>query len=115
MGVPESVTYSTVVLRDSLIIFLMTDAINDLDVLGDDIQNELLTEPNGDKSWLRVRLEFGPDKSKYFIFVRTLYSLVLASAYLGPYTEKKLNEMVFKSLQSNTNVWMRLAKRPYGE
>ena len=55
MGVPESVTYSTVVLRYSLIIILMTDAINGLDVLGADIQNELLMELNGDKYWLRFR------------------------------------------------------------
>ena len=55
MDAQTPVTYSTVVLRYSLIAILMIADLNNLDVLGADIQNELLMELNGDKYWLRFR------------------------------------------------------------
>ena len=43
---PVSITYSTVVLRDSVRILLLAAALNDLDVMGADIQNALLSADN---------------------------------------------------------------------
>ena len=40
---PASVTYSTVVARDSVRILLLIAALNELDVLGADVQNAFLT------------------------------------------------------------------------
>ncbi|KAI2513325.1 Reverse transcriptase (RNA-dependent DNA polymerase) [Fragilaria crotonensis] len=45
-GAPASVTYSTVVSRDSVRILLTIAALNDLNVLGADVQNAFLTAPN---------------------------------------------------------------------
>ena len=42
-GAPASVTYSIVVSRDSVRILLTIAALNDLDVLGADVQNAFLT------------------------------------------------------------------------
>jgi hypothetical protein len=48
-GAPAPVTYSTVVSRDSVRILLTIAALNDLNVLGADVQNAFLTAPNKEK------------------------------------------------------------------
>ena len=47
---PSSVTYSSVVSRDSVRIILMLAALNDLDIEGADIENAYLTAPCREKS-----------------------------------------------------------------
>jgi hypothetical protein len=56
-GAPASVTYSTVVSRDSVRGLLTIAALNDLDILGTDIHNAFLTTPNKVKCWMIA----GPD------------------------------------------------------
>eukprot|EP00978_Attheya_sp_CCMP212_P017505 scaffold46664_cov63-Attheya_sp.AAC.6 len=51
-GAPSSVTYSTVVSRDSVRILLTIAALNDLKILGADVQNTFLTAPNKEKVWI---------------------------------------------------------------
>ena len=46
---PSSITYSSVVSRDSVIIALTIAALNDLSILGCDIQNTYLTSPCHEK------------------------------------------------------------------
>ena len=53
---PNSVTYSSVVLRDSVRIILMIAALNELDIEGADIENAYLTAPCREKFWMRVVL-----------------------------------------------------------
>ena len=43
---PPSVTYSTVVSRDSVRVILLVAALNELEVLSGDVQNTYLTAPN---------------------------------------------------------------------
>jgi hypothetical protein len=49
---PSSVTYSTVVSRDSVRLILLIAALNDLSVLGSDVHNAFLTAPNKEKCWM---------------------------------------------------------------
>eukprot|EP00978_Attheya_sp_CCMP212_P004834 scaffold10631_cov58-Attheya_sp.AAC.2 len=51
-GAPSLVTYSTVVSRDSVRILLTIAALNDLKILGADVQNAFLTAPNKEKVWI---------------------------------------------------------------
>jgi hypothetical protein len=69
-GAPASVTYSTVVSRDSVRILLTIAALNDLKVLGADVQNAFLTAPNKEKDWMIAGPEFGADKRKTFLVTR---------------------------------------------
>lgn len=46
---PSTLTYSSVVSRESVRICLLIAALNDLDVLSADIQNAYLTAPNKEK------------------------------------------------------------------
>ena len=42
----ESITYSTVILRDFIRILLLAAALNDLDIMGSDVQNAFLLAEN---------------------------------------------------------------------
>ena len=46
MDSPSFITYSTVVSWDSLWILLLVAALNDLEIMGEDIQNAFLSAPN---------------------------------------------------------------------
>ena len=54
---------------------MLTEALNNLMVLGADVQNAFLTAPNKEKVWLHAGLEFGLDKGKVYIVVHALYGL----------------------------------------
>ena len=56
---PVSVTYSTVVSRDSVRIALTIAALNELDVQGADVQNAFLNAENAKKVCLRAGPKFG--------------------------------------------------------
>ena len=55
---PPSVTYSTVVSRDSVRIILLVAALNELEVLCGDVQNAYLTALNREKVYIRAGREF---------------------------------------------------------
>jgi hypothetical protein len=114
-GAPASVTYSTVVSRDSVRLILLLAALNDLDVLGADIQNAFLTAPNREKVWIRAGPEFGPEEGKTFIVVRALYGLKSASFSFRSFAAEKLDSLGFKSSEADPDVWLRPAVKADGE
>ena len=59
---PASLTYSSVVSRDSVRIASLIAALNDLKVMVCDIQNAYLTENFREKVWYRAGPEFGADE-----------------------------------------------------
>jgi Reverse transcriptase (RNA-dependent DNA polymerase) len=77
---PASVTYASVVSRESVRIALTLAALNDLEVKTADIENAYLTAPVGEKIWCRLGPEFGADAGKKAIIVRALYGLKSAGA-----------------------------------
>ena len=60
--VPSSITYYSVVLRDSVRIIFMIAELNNLKVLGCDIQTAYLTAPTWEKIWTIAGTEFGSEK-----------------------------------------------------
>jgi hypothetical protein len=64
---PASVTYSTVVSRDSVQIILSIAALNELEVLGAGVQNAFLTAPCKEKVWLVAGAEFGGEQRKHLL------------------------------------------------
>jgi hypothetical protein len=114
-GAPASVTYSTVVSRDSVRILLTIAALNDLNVLGADVQNAFLTAPNKEKCWMVAGPEFGPDEGKTFLVVRALYGLKSASFSFRSYMAEKLTELGFMSSLADPDVWLRAAVKSDAE
>jgi hypothetical protein len=111
---PVSVTYSTVVSRDSVRIILTIAALNDLQALGADVHNAFLRAPYKEKVWLTAGIEFGTEQGKNLLVVWALYGLKLASASFRAYMAKKLDDMGFKSSVADPDVWMRPATKVDG-
>ena len=57
---PKSMTYSSVVLRDSIRIVFLVAALNDLDVLAADPRNAYLNAKTKEKVYTTIGEEFGP-------------------------------------------------------
>ena len=101
---PASVTYSTVVSRDSVRILLMIAALNDLDVQGCDAQNAFLTADNLEKHWLCAGPEFGEEEGSIFIVRKALYGLKSASASFRSFMAKRFDKLGFKSSHADPDV-----------
>ncbi|KAI2503175.1 Reverse transcriptase (RNA-dependent DNA polymerase) [Fragilaria crotonensis] len=110
-GAPASVTYNTVVSRDSVRILLTIAALNDLNVLGADVQNAFLTAPNKEKCWMIAGPESGPDEGKTFLVVKALYGLKSASFSFRSYMAEKLVDLGFQSSLADPDVWLRAASQ----
>jgi hypothetical protein len=112
---PPSVTYSTVVSRDSVRICLTLAALNDLDILAGDIENAYLSAPCREKVWLRGGDEFGHLKGKVLVVRKALYGLKSSGAAFRAFLAEKLDSIGFKSSIADPDVWMRPATKPTGE
>ena len=113
---PASVTYSSVVSRDSVRICLLLAALNNLDIKCADIKNAYLTAPTKEKLYTWAGPEFGPDCGKPYIITRALYSLKSSGAafraYLAEHLDKNLG---FQSTIADPDVWRRPAVKADGE
>ena len=97
MYYPAFITYSTVVSRDSVRILLLVAALNDLEIMGDGINNAFLSDPNLEKRCIKAEYEFGAEQEKRSLLVRALYDLKLVSAAFRSFMDKNINEISFKS------------------
>ena len=111
---PSAVTYSSVTSRDSVRLFLLLAALNDVDIQSADVQNAFLSAPVLEKVWLTAGPEFGPEQGKNMIVVKALYGLKSASASFRSFMAKKLDELGFKSSKGDFDIWMRPASKADG-
>jgi hypothetical protein len=111
---PASITYSTVVSRDSVRILLLIAALNGVDIKGADVQNAFLSAKNLEKHWMIAGPEFGDEEGKPFVVVRALYGLKSASAAFRAFMATKLDEIGFKSSTADPDVWLRPATKSCG-
>jgi hypothetical protein len=115
-GVPTSITYSSVVSRDSVRICLLAAALNGLDVLACDIKGAYLTAPARENVVTAAGKEFGPLwKGKLLLITRALYGLKSAGAAIRAYLAEHLHSMDYRPSYADPDVWMRPAVKPNGE
>jgi hypothetical protein len=107
--VPKSDTFSSVVSRDSVRIFFMVAALNDLDVRSADIQNAYLTAPIKEKYWYRAGHEFGSDKGRPTRIVRALYGLPSAGKSFRNFLADAIRKLGYTPSRADPDVWMRPA------
>ena len=77
---PSTLTYSSVVSRDSVSIALTVAALNDLDILVCDIEGSYLTAKCREKVYIKAGPEFGSEEGKIMIVRMTLYGLKSSGA-----------------------------------
>ena len=106
---PSSITYASVVSQDSVRIALLIAALNDLKVLGRDIQNAYLTAPCREKVFTYAGPEFGSDKGKLMIAVRALYGLKSSGAAFRDFLAEELHDAGYTPSKADPDVYMRPA------
>ena len=111
---PSSLTYSSVVSRDSVRIALTIAALNDLSIRACDIQNAYLTAPCREKIWTIAGPEFGSDAGKNMLVVRALYGLKTSGAAFRAFLAETFYDIGYKPSVADPDVWMRPAIKANG-
>jgi hypothetical protein len=111
---PKDITFSSVVSRDSVRLFFLLAALNDVDILSCDIQNAYLTAKTKEKLWTRVDAALGADKGRPAKIVRALYGLKASKACFRAHLANTLRIMGFVSSKADPDVWMRSSVKPDG-
>ncbi len=77
---PATITYASVVSRETVRLALTFASLNDLEVKVGDVLNAYITAPVKEKVWTILVPKFGLDSGKSAIIVRALYGLKSAGA-----------------------------------
>ena len=112
---PASLTYSSVVSRESVRIALLLAALNGLDVKTCDIGNAYLNAPCRDKIWCFAGPEFGNRKGQKIKIVRTLYGLKSSGAAWRAHLADTMINLGYKPCKADQDVWMKPNCKPDGE
>jgi hypothetical protein len=106
---PSSITYSSVVSRDSVRILLTIAALNEYDVFACDVNNAYLNAPCREKIWFEGGAECGEDRGKILVVVRALYGLKSSGASWRQMMANTLIDMGFEESRGDPDVYMRKA------
>ena len=101
---PASLTYSSVVSRDSVRLGLLLAALNDLDVLSCDIGNAYLNAPCREKVWCIAGAEFGSRKGDTIIIVRVLYGLKSSGAAWRAHLAESMSDIDYVPCEADPDV-----------
>ena len=110
---PDSLTYSSVVSRDSIRIAFLVAGLNDLDVLAGDVTNAYLNAPCREKIWFEGKTETGPDAGKVLILTRALYGLKSSGAAWRADLAGTLRDLGYSSTQADPDVWIKVMNDHY--
>jgi hypothetical protein len=111
---PSSLTYSSVVSRDSVRIAFLIAALNDLDIMCADVGNAYLNAPCKEKIWTVAGIEFGSEAGSTMIIVRALYGLKTSGASWAAMLAESLASMGYKPTEADRNVWIKPSVKPDG-
>jgi Reverse transcriptase (RNA-dependent DNA polymerase) len=112
---PPTLTYSSVVSRESVRIAFLLAALNDIDLLMFDVGNAYLNAPTTEKLYCVAGSEFGPEEEgEYMLIVRALYGLKSSGAAYRAHFASNLLEMGFTSCKADPDVWLRPATKSNG-
>jgi hypothetical protein len=109
---PASLTYASVVSRDSVRIALLVAALNDLNVVVCDIQNAYLTADCAEKIYTIAGTEFGSEKGSIFIVKKALYGLKSSGAAFRALLSRTLIGIGYAPTRADPDVYLRRAIRP---
>ena len=104
---PSSITYSSVVSRESVRIAFLIAALNDLDIFAADIGNAYLNAPCREKIWTLAGPEFGSDQGSVTIVKRALYGLKSSGASWRAMLAQTLMDLGYRSSKADPDVWLR--------
>jgi hypothetical protein len=112
---PATITYSSVVSRDSLRIAFLLAALNDIDILATDIGNAYLNAYPREKVYTTAGPEFGLElQGKSVLIVRALCGLKSSGAAWRSHVANTLHTLGYTSCKADPDVWFRAAIKPDG-
>jgi Reverse transcriptase (RNA-dependent DNA polymerase) len=111
---PSSITYASVVLRESVRIALLIAALNDLEVAGGDVQGAYLNAPCREKVYIVCGPEFGESAGRIAVIVKALYGLKSSGFAWRSHLAETLSSLGFTMCVADNDVWMRAATRKDG-
>ena len=77
---PSSITYSSVVSRESVRIAFLLTSLYDLDIFACDIGNAYINTKYREKLWTEIVTKFGTEKGVVMIIERALYGIKSSGA-----------------------------------
>lgn len=105
----ESVS-SSVVTRESVRIMFLVAALNDLQVMGADVQSAYINAKTGERVYTTAGPEFGSNEGRPGIIVRALYGLKSSGARWRDHLATILVQAGFRNSKADPDVWMRKAQ-----
>jgi hypothetical protein len=104
---PATMTYASVVSRETVRIALLIAALNDLPVWAADIMNAYITAPNQEKIWTTLGAEFCEDAGKKAIIVRALYGLKSAGASFRNHLGECMRALGYVPCLADPDLWIK--------
>jgi hypothetical protein len=112
---PSSLTYSSVVSRDSVRIAFLMAALNDVDVMSCDISNAYLNAPCREKIWFVAGPEFGSRQGQVVKIVRALYGLKSSGAsWRSVLKQAIIDDLGFQPTIADPDAYRRRTSHPKG-
>ena len=111
---PSSLTYASVVSRESVRIALTAAALNELDILMADIGNAYLNADCREKVCFTAGTEFGSRKGDLVIIAKALYGLKSSGAAWRAHLAQSMTDLDYSPCQADADVWMRPMTKPDG-
>jgi hypothetical protein len=112
---PATLTYASVISRETVRLALTIAALNALEVKAADVEGAYLTAPNIEKIWTELGPEFGPDAGKKAIVVRALYGLKSAGASFRNHMADCMENLGYKPCEADPDLWMKPSTKSSGE
>ena len=103
---PATITYASVVSRETVRIALMIATLNDLEVKLENILNAYVQAPVTDKLWTTLGLEFSKDTRKNAVVVRALYGLNAAGIVFRSHISRCMESLRYLSCKVNPDLWL---------
>ena len=109
---PLSITYSSVVSRESVRIEFLLVSLNDLDIFACDIGNAYLNAKCREKFWIESVTEFGTEKGMIMIIARALYGLKISGYTWRSKLVETLMSLGYKLSEADADLWMKKEFNP---
>ena len=105
---PSSLTYASVVSRESVRIAFLLAALNDLNILAGDTQNAYLNAETKEKIDFYAGNEWKADEGRVVVIIRALYGLKSSAlAWRNHLADILGNYLGFKSTLADSDVWIK--------
>jgi hypothetical protein len=98
---PATITYASVVSRETVCIALLMAALNNLEVKIGNVLNVYITAPITEKVWTVLGPKFGSNAGKSAVIVRTLYGLKSAGAAFRAHRASFMRQMGYTSCKDD--------------